>query len=92
MLRCREGAHAEHRSVGGQGPFQVGFDSFYGMAKLVTVVVSWTAVFTLVRVLPQAMRLPGNAKLNEQLLAEIEECKSAESRLNRRSEFSVLSR
>ncbi len=56
---------------------------FSGLAKAVTAVVSWVAVLALIRVLPQALHLPGIAKLNAQLLAEIEERKAAENEVHR---------
>jgi signal transduction histidine kinase len=49
-----------------------------GAVKVVTAVVSWGTVVALAAVLPRALSLPGLARLNEQLLAEIEERKKRE--------------
>jgi signal transduction histidine kinase/ActR/RegA family two-component response regulator len=46
---------------------------FAGLVKLATAVVSWGTVIALVRVLPEALELPGVRKLNEQLRQEIKE-------------------
>lgn len=61
---------------------------FSGLMKLTTAAVSWITVIALVRVMPQAMRLPGMAKMNTELQemnarlqAEITERKLIETRL-----------
>lgn len=61
---------------------------FSGLMKFTTATVSWITVVALVRVMPQAMRLPGMAKMNtelqemnERLQAEITERKLIEARL-----------
>jgi signal transduction histidine kinase/ActR/RegA family two-component response regulator len=44
-----------------------------GLVKLITAVVSWGTVIALVRVMPEAMRLPGLARLNSQLTLEMQQ-------------------
>lgn len=56
-----------------------------GLMKLITAVVSWTTVIALIRVLPVAMRLPGTARLAEQLTLEVEERKKSEAELRHSS-------
>jgi PAS domain S-box-containing protein len=55
------------------------------LVKFVTAVVSWTTVFALIMITPQAMRLPGIARLNEQLAAEVHDRRIAEQLLLRRN-------
>ncbi len=50
-----------------------------GFAKLVTAVASWSTVVALTLVTPKALRLPGLARLNEELTREVEERKKTES-------------
>jgi PAS domain S-box-containing protein len=52
-----------------------------GMMKLVTAVVSWATVVTLVRYMPRVMHFPSLATTNEQLQAEIQERKRIEKEL-----------
>ncbi|MEZ0386419.1 MAG: ATP-binding protein, partial [Verrucomicrobium sp.] len=52
---------------------------FSGVMKLLTAVVSWTTVFALIKILPSALNLPGIARLNDQLVAEINERKASEA-------------
>ncbi len=58
-----------------------------GLVKLVTAVVSWMTVFALLKVLPSALALPGIAKINQQLSAEIAERKRAEEALREKEHF-----
>jgi two-component sensor histidine kinase len=51
---------------------------FSAAIKVVTALASWGTVVALVRILPQALELPGMAKLNRELSREIEERKQAE--------------
>lgn len=46
---------------------------FSGVVKAATAAVSWATVLALVPITPQALKLPGVMKLNEQLQSEIEE-------------------
>lgn len=55
------------------------------LVKFITAVVSWTTVFALIMITPQAMRLPGIARLNEQLAAEVHDRRIAEQLLLRRN-------
>jgi signal transduction histidine kinase/ActR/RegA family two-component response regulator len=52
-----------------------------GLVKLVTAMASWATVAALVVATPQALRLPGLAKLNDELRSEVEERKQTESAL-----------
>src|SRR5262245_37627763 len=52
---------------------------FSGLVKLSTATVSWVTVLMLLRYLPQALALPGLARLNTQLKQEIEDRKQAEA-------------
>lgn len=54
---------------------------FSGLMKAVTGMVSWVTVIMLIKVMPQAMSLPGAARLNTQLSREIDERKRSESAL-----------
>ena len=49
-----------------------------GAVKVVTAVASWLTVLTLIRLVPLALALPGLAKVNAKLQAEIAERKHAE--------------
>ena len=49
-----------------------------GLVKAVTAVVSWMTVVALVKIIPQALTLPGLAKMNRQLREEIAERESAQ--------------
>ncbi|MCG5051734.1 MAG: PAS domain S-box protein [Myxococcales bacterium] len=49
-----------------------------GVVKLLTAAASWATVLVLIDVAPQALRLPGLDKLNQQLRKEIEERNQAE--------------
>lgn len=49
------------------------------LAKGITAVVSWATVLVLIRALPVAVQIPGTARLNRQLLEEIEERKRSEA-------------
>ncbi|TDU73160.1 hypothetical protein EI77_01628 [Prosthecobacter fusiformis] len=51
---------------------------FSGLMKVITAGVSWFTVVAMIRALPMAMTIPGAAKLNRQLSAEIVEHKRAE--------------
>ncbi len=52
-----------------------------GAVKVLTAVVSWLTVIQVVRVLPNALALPGLAKVNRQLEAENSERKRVEAKL-----------
>jgi signal transduction histidine kinase len=52
-----------------------------GLVKLVTAVASWATVAALVVATPKALRLPGLAKLNDELTHEVEERKQSEAAL-----------
>ncbi|HEY1172932.1 MAG TPA: response regulator [Verrucomicrobiae bacterium] len=54
-----------------------------GLMKVVTAVASWATVLFLMRHLPEAMALPGMAKMNAELQQEIEQRKTAESEVRR---------
>jgi len=54
---------------------------FDGLVKVITAVASWSTVAALVVATPQALRLPGMAKLNTELTQEVEERKQTESAL-----------
>lgn len=56
---------------------------FSAAVKVTTALVSWGTVVALVRVLPQALELPGLAKLNRELSHEIEERRKAMADLRR---------
>jgi len=49
-----------------------------GVVKLLTAIVSWGTVIALIKVVPDAMRLPGLARLNTALESEIGERKRAQ--------------
>ncbi|MBX3442909.1 MAG: PAS domain S-box protein [Planctomyces sp.] len=49
-----------------------------GFVKVVTAIASWGTVAALIKVLPQALALPGLATLNHQLRTEVEERKRLE--------------
>jgi len=51
-----------------------------GIMKLITAVVSWMTVIALVKVIPQAIRLPGLQEVNKKLEDEVEERRKAEQR------------
>ncbi len=51
---------------------------FSGLIKVCTALVSWATVIVLIRYLPTALALPGIARLNDQLRAEIRERIKAE--------------
>jgi signal transduction histidine kinase/CheY-like chemotaxis protein len=54
---------------------------FSGLIKLITAVVSWATVFALIQIVPQALHLPGLARLNNELRGEVEERKRVEQAL-----------
>ena len=54
---------------------------FAGLVKLLTAMTSWATVVSLIVIMPLALRLPGLAKLNEELTREIEERKQTEAAL-----------
>ena len=58
-----------------------------GLMKAVTAVVSWITVIALIKVIPSALALPGLAKINEQLNAEISERKQAAEALRASEAF-----
>jgi signal transduction histidine kinase/ActR/RegA family two-component response regulator len=51
---------------------------FAGLVKLLTAIASWLTVIALVKIVPQALHLPGLATLNAELKTEIEERKRTE--------------
>jgi signal transduction histidine kinase/ActR/RegA family two-component response regulator len=54
---------------------------FSGLMKMITAVVSWMTVIALIMIIPNALALPGVAKLNLQLTDEIAERKQVEEAL-----------
>ena len=52
-----------------------------GLVKLITAVASWSTVAALIVATPKALRLPGLAKLNDELTHEVEERKQSEAAL-----------
>ena len=54
---------------------------FDGLVKLITAIVSWSTVAALVVAAPQALRLPGLAKLNDELSREVDERRNTEAAL-----------
>jgi signal transduction histidine kinase/CheY-like chemotaxis protein len=54
---------------------------FAGAVKLITAVASWATVIALVVIVPQALHLPGLAKLNAELRGEVDERKRVETAL-----------
>lgn len=54
---------------------------FAGLVKLLTAIASWLTVIALIRIVPQALHLPGLAALNAELKSEIEERKRTEQAL-----------
>lgn len=51
---------------------------FAGTVKFATAVASWSTVFSLAFVMPEAIKLPGLAKLNSELSREVDERKLSE--------------
>lgn len=54
---------------------------FAGLIKVTTAVVSWATVVALVDIVPEALKVPGMAKLNTELLSEVETRKRVEAAL-----------
>ena len=54
---------------------------FLGVLKLFTAVVSWITVVALIKAMPVALGLPGLAKVNQQLEAEMLERKTSEKQM-----------
>lgn len=54
---------------------------FSAAVKICTATASWATVIALIRILPQALELPGLAVLNERLKSEIRERTLAETRI-----------
>ena len=52
-----------------------------GVVKLLTALISWATVFTLIRVAPLALALPGLARVNQQLQDEIRRRQAAQEQL-----------
>ena len=52
-----------------------------GLVKFLTAVVSWATVVALVKLVPEALKLPGLAAVNDRLEKEIQERKEAEERI-----------
>lgn len=59
---------------------------FQAVLKLVTAVVSWATVAALIPAIPKALMLPGQAKLNSQLAAEVARRQVAEEALRAKAE------
>jgi signal transduction histidine kinase/ActR/RegA family two-component response regulator len=59
---------------------------FAGLVKLFTAIVSWGTVFALMQIVPQALHLPGLAKLNSELRGEVEERRRVEAALRQSEE------
>ena len=60
---------------------------FSGSMKVFTAIVSWGTVVALIRILPQALDLPGLARVNADLRHEIEERRRVEAALRGREAF-----
>lgn len=56
---------------------------FSAVMKIITAVASWATVIFLMKHLPEAMALPGMAKVNAELQQEIEQRKKAEAEVRR---------
>jgi two-component system cell cycle sensor histidine kinase/response regulator CckA len=56
---------------------------FSGLVKVITAVVSWATVLALLRYVPLALDVPGIARLNDRLRAEIEVRERAEAEVRR---------
>ncbi len=56
---------------------------FSGVAKAITAVASWATVLTLVRIMPQAMSIPGALQTAERLGKEVDERRKAEEEVRR---------
>jgi signal transduction histidine kinase/CheY-like chemotaxis protein len=54
---------------------------FAGLIKFTTAVVSWATVVALVDIVPQALKFPGLARLNTELVGEVENRKRVEAAL-----------
>ncbi|MCE9616275.1 MAG: PAS domain S-box protein [Lentisphaerae bacterium] len=52
----------------------------WGTVKLLTAIASWATVIALLRVMPEAIRLPGMVVMNQQLATEVAERQRAEER------------
>ena len=52
-----------------------------GLMKFVTAVVSWMTVFAIIRITPEALTLPGRAKLSGQLQRQLDKKHKAQERL-----------
>ena len=59
---------------------------FSGLLKVITAVTSWATVIVLVPVIPQALKLPGLAKLNTELEEKIRQRQEMERALRERAE------
>jgi signal transduction histidine kinase/CheY-like chemotaxis protein len=59
---------------------------FAGWVKLFTALVSWGTVVALVQIVPQVLHFPGLAKLNKELMTEVEVRKRIEGELRRSEE------
>ena len=54
-----------------------------GVVKAITALASWATVLTLVRIMPQAMSIPGALQTAERLAKEVEERRRAEEEVRR---------
>ncbi|MEX2112231.1 MAG: ATP-binding protein [Pirellulales bacterium] len=54
---------------------------FAGLIKFTTAVVSWATVVVLIDIVPQVLKFPGLARLNTELVGEVETRKRAEAAL-----------
>jgi signal transduction histidine kinase/CheY-like chemotaxis protein len=59
---------------------------FAGVWKLATAIVSWATVVALIPVVPQALHLPGLARLNAELRGEVDERRRVEGALRKSEE------
>ncbi len=59
---------------------------FSGLLKLITAVVSWATVLSMIRVAPRALRLPGLEKVNRELEERIVVQQRTEQELERRND------
>lgn len=77
ILACGTG-HLIEASI-----FWIPWYRFAALSKVITAIVSWATVLALIRILPEALKLPGLAKLNASLSEEIAERRKTEEELRR---------
>src|SRR3569833_285006 len=60
---------------------------FSGLVKLITASVSWLTVIALIKIVPQALTLPGLKRLNKELQRQIEQRRLAQEQLQQQREW-----